>query len=280
METHTGFAGSDGASIYFEVTGAGVPILFIHEYAGDHRSWEPQVRHFSRNYQCITYNARGYPPSSVPQNVSDYSMGQAARDAVAVMDAAGIDKAHIVGLSMGSFASLQLGMDFPERCLSLVPSGCGHGAHPDEYEKSRQGFHESAARLKEIGMEAYAEAYAEGPWRNIFKVKDPRGWNEFKKQLAQHSVEGSAGTLGGVQGGRPCLWDFAGPLSRIELPVLVVAGDLDRPTLLPSLFLHQTLAHSSLCVLPRTGHTINLEEPANFNRILEQFFCSVEKGRY
>lgn len=207
-------------------------------------------------------------------------MEQAARDAVAVMDAVGVDKAHIVGLSMGSFASLQLGMGFPERCLSLVPSGCGHGAHPDAFEKSRQGFQASAARLQEIGMAAYAEEYAVGPWRKGFQLKDPKSWNEFKKQLAEHSVEGSARTLQGVQAGRPCLWDFAEPLSRIELPVMVVAGDQDRPTLLPSLFLLETLKRSSLCVVPRTGHTINLEEPAHFNRMLEQFFCSVEKDRY
>ncbi|HEY9278676.1 MAG TPA: alpha/beta hydrolase [Eoetvoesiella sp.] len=277
--TSTGFAVSDGAKLYFEDTGLGVPILFIHEYAGDHRSWEPQVRHFSRHYRCITYNARGYPPSDVPTDSSLYSMKQAARDAIAVLDAAGIEKAHIVGLSMGSFASLQVGMDFSERCLSLVPVGCGHGAHPDEYAKSQAIFHASADRLLKIGMQAYAEEYAVGPFRIGFRSKDPRGWEEFRTHLSQHSAQGAAMTLRSVQGGRPSLWDLADPLSRIDLPVLLITGDGDTPTLLPNLFLKQTLKRSGLCVVPRTGHTVNLEEPARFNQILDDFLVLIASGR-
>src|SRR5690349_23662861 len=110
----------DSVKLYFEDTGSGTPIVFVHEFAGDHRSWEPQVRHFSRRYRCIAYNARGYPPSDVPAHVERYSQARARDDIRAVMDALGIERAHVVGNSMGGFATLHFGMAYPDRALSLV----------------------------------------------------------------------------------------------------------------------------------------------------------------
>src|SRR5690348_18325945 len=77
----------DGVRLYVEETGAGLPVLFLHEFAGDHRSWEPQVRALSRRYRCVTYSARGYPPSDVPDDPGAYSQARAVADAIAVLDA-------------------------------------------------------------------------------------------------------------------------------------------------------------------------------------------------
>src|SRR5262245_6361312 len=118
----------DGVQLYYEETGAGVPIVFVHEFAGDVRAWEPQVRYFSRRYRCIAYNARGYPPSDVPAAPEHYSQNRARDDIRAVLDALSIDKAHVVGLSMGGFASLHFGFAYPERAHSLVVAGAGYGA--------------------------------------------------------------------------------------------------------------------------------------------------------
>ena len=121
---------SDGSRLYYEETGQGAPIIFVHEFAGDHRSWEPQVRWFARRYRCITYNARGYPPSDVP-GAEHYSQARARDDIRDVLDALQIDRAHVVGLSMGGFATLHFGFAYPQRALSLVVAGCGYGAEPD-----------------------------------------------------------------------------------------------------------------------------------------------------
>src|SRR5690242_11767875 len=94
----------DGIKLYCEDTGSGTPIVFVHEFAGDYRSWEPQVRHFARRYRCITYNARGYPPSDVPVEVDRYSQQRSRDDVRCVLDGLKIERAHIVGLSMGGFA--------------------------------------------------------------------------------------------------------------------------------------------------------------------------------
>ena len=125
----------DGVSLFYEEAGSGTPIIFVHEFAGDVRSWEPQMRHFSRRYRAIAYNARGYPPSEIPNDPDSYSQKRACDDIRAVMDGLEIDVAHIVGLSMGGFATLHFGFDYPERALSLVVGGCGYGAEPDQREK-------------------------------------------------------------------------------------------------------------------------------------------------
>lgn len=121
----------DGVALHTEITGTGQPLLFIHEFAGDHRSWEPQVRYFSASYRCITYSARGYPPSDVPAEPHRYSQGRAVADAIAVLDGIGVQRAHVVGLSMGGFATLHLLMRHPDRVASAVAAGVGYGAHPD-----------------------------------------------------------------------------------------------------------------------------------------------------
>ncbi len=81
----------DGVRLYYEDTGAGTPIVFVHEFAGDFRSYEPQVRYFSRRYRCIVYNARGYPPSDVPENLESYSQERAREDIRCVLDGLNIE---------------------------------------------------------------------------------------------------------------------------------------------------------------------------------------------
>ena len=121
----------DDVQLYYEEAGSGDPLLFVHEFGGDHRSWEPQIRFFSRRYRCITYGARGYPPSEVPEDVTRYSQQRAVIDAINVLDALDISGAHIVGLSMGGFTALHIGLDYPQRARSLVVAGCGYGAEKE-----------------------------------------------------------------------------------------------------------------------------------------------------
>src|SRR3954469_19879923 len=135
----------DGTRLYFEETGAGTPVLFIHEFAGDHRSWEPQLRFFSRYFRCIAYNARGFPPSDVPDDPARYSQEQARDDALAVLDHLKLERAHVVGLSMGGFAALHFGIRYPPRARSLVVAVCGYGAEPQKKDKFRAECEVAAA---------------------------------------------------------------------------------------------------------------------------------------
>jgi pimeloyl-ACP methyl ester carboxylesterase len=270
----------DGVRLYYEDTGEGVPIVFVHEFAGDHRSWEPQVRFFARRHRCITYAARGYPPSDVPEGVERYSQKRAAADICAVLDGLGIDRAHVVGLSMGAFATLHLGLDRPERALSLVVAGIGYGAEKTREAEFRHGAEEAARGFETTGSKAFAEVYGSSAARVQYEAKDPRGWREFVDQLGEHSAQGAANTMRGVQARRPSLYDLEDQLRRLELPTLIVAGDEDDNSLQPSLFLKLTIPASGLLVLPKTGHTINLEEPDLFNRALADYLAQVAAGRF
>lgn len=270
----------DGVRLYLEETGSGSTILFIHEFAGDCRSWEPQVRQLSRTHRCVTYNSRGYPPSDVPTEPEQYTQERAVADAVAVLDHFGIQRAHVVGLSMGGFCTLHLGLSHPERALSLVVAGCGYGAHPDERASFQAESAENARSFELEGSAGTAERYMLGPARVPFRDKDPRGWAESTAWLSEHSPVGSALTLRGIQMRRPSLYDLTKQLQSLAVPTLLVTGDTDEPCLEPNLMLKRTIPSAAMAVMPQTGHACNLEEPALFNRLVQDFISIVEAGRW
>jgi pimeloyl-ACP methyl ester carboxylesterase len=270
----------DGVKLYYHEVGTGTPIVFVHEFAGDVRSWEAQLRHFGRRYRCIAYNARGYPPSDVPAEVERYSQARARDDIRAVLDALKIDKAHIVGLSMGGFATTHFGFTYPDRARSLVIAGCGYGASPNTRGQFMAEAEASAARFEQQGMAKAAEAYALGPSRVQQQNKDPRGWREFADQLAEHSTTGSAMTLRGVQSRRPSLYDLTEEMKKITAPTLIMTGDEDWACLEPGILMKKTIPTAALVVLPNAGHAINLEEPDAFNRHIDEFFQAVELGKW
>jgi pimeloyl-ACP methyl ester carboxylesterase len=274
------FTTSDGVGLFFEETGSGLPILFVHEFSGDYRSWEPQVRYFSRRYRCITFNARGYPPSEVPDDLGKYSQRRAVDDAKEVLDHLRIDKAHIVGLSMGGFAAMHFGIIYPDRALSVMIGGVGFGAEPEKTAQFRAEVEIVAQRWEKEGAKKFAPIYGSGPGREQLQMKDPHGFNEFIQQLSEHSEKGAAMTLRGVQCRRPSPFELEAKLKQVTVPVLIMHGDEDRPALGTGAFLKRTIRSAGLVVLPKSGHTINLEEPGLVNQLLQEFFSNVESGRW
>ncbi len=271
---------ADGVGLHVEDTGAGDPIVFVHEFGGDLRSWEPQVRYFARRYRCITYSARGYLPSDVPEDPAMYNQERVAADIADVMDGLSIDKAHIVGLSMGGFATLHFGLACPDRALSLVAAGAGAGSDPDYHARFKQEAIATADLIEAKGMEAFAEIYGRAATRQTLFEKDPRGFAEFQRQLAEHSARGSANTMRGYQGTRPSLYDFEPQFSALPVPTLFVVGDEDAHCVKTSLFLKSVMATAGLAILPKTGHAVNLEEPALFNALVADFLAQVEHDRW
>jgi len=271
---------SDGVGLHWEDSGSGTPILFVHEFAGDHRSWALQVRHFAKSHRCIAYAARGYPPSDVPRDVSSYTQARAVEDAVSVLDSAHAGKAHVVGLSMGGFATLHLVLTHPDRVQSAVIGGVGYGAQPEMQEQFRRESNAIAEAFESQGSAEVAESYAVGPARVQLENKNPETWRDFKHALARHDAIGAANTMRGVQAARPSLYAMQEQLRAVRTPVLILAGDEDEGSLEPSLMLKRTIPTSALAVLPRTGHTLNLEEPELFNATVERFIAAVENGEW
>jgi len=239
------------------------------------------LRYFSRQHRCVTYSQRGYPPSDVPADGTRYSQELARDDAIAVMDALGIDKAHVVGHSMGAYTALHVGIRYPHRCLSVTAAGCGWGSSRDAAHRDAMKAlaAETGKMFANEGIAAASAKYADAPMRQAFKHKDPRGWAEFARQLGEHSPKGQALTMRGVQMRRPSLYELVEDMKRIDVPALIVTGDEDDPCLEPALLMKRSIPNSGLVVLPRAGHTINIEEPEAFNRALFEFFTLVDGGR-
>jgi len=270
----------DGVDLYYEEAGRGTPLVFVHEFAGDHRSWEPQLRFFARRYRCVAFNARGYPPSGVPKDPKAYSQDRATDDIAAVIEGLKLAPAHVVGLSMGAFATLHLGLRYPRLARSLTAAGVGYGAAPGKRDQFRAEVDATADRIAAEGMPTMAKTYGRGPTRLVFEEKDPRGYAEFLSQLAEHDTDGAALTMRGVQRERPSLFDLEAQFRKLTLPTFIICGDEDDPTLEPGLFLKRTISTSALLVMPRCGHTMNIEDPDTFNRAVLDFITWVDAGRW
>lgn len=272
----------DGTQLYYEEVGTGSPVVFVHEYAGDYRTWEPQLRYFSRSYRCVTYSQLGYPPSDVPTDPARYGQDIARDDVIALMDALKIDKAHIVGHSMGASTALHVGIHYPDRCLSVTAASCGYGSSPDPafVEQGRAASRETAKMFETVDFPTAAARYADGATRQTHKNKDPRGFAEFARMLADHSPVGHALTMRELQAKRPMLWEMKPQLETFTPPLLIIVGDEDDWCLDPSIFLKRTVPTAGLLVLPRASHTITSEEPAAFNAALAELFPAAESGRW
>src|SRR5919205_3007436 len=260
----------DNVRLYFEEAGSGTPIIFLHEFAADHTNWEPQMRSFSRAHRRIAYSARGYTPSDVPPSADVYTYKHFYTDALAVLDHLGIAKAHLVGLSMGSYSSLQIGLNAPQRALSMTLAGVGSGSEIENLESWRKQCRANAEQFETLGSAEVAKVTREAPSRIPFLVKDPRGHADFYAALARHDAKGSARTMRGFQGGRPSIYTMTDAIRGVATPALIICGDEDDPCIGPSLFLKKHLPAAGLAMFPKSGHVLNLEEPALFNETVER----------
>ena len=189
------------------------------------------MRHFARSHRCVTYSQRGYPPSDVPDRPEQiHARTFSATTSIAVMDALKIDKAHVVGHSMGASTALHVGIHYPKRCISVTAAGCGYGSSPDpkNVEESRAASRETGKMFAESTMAEAAVKYGDGPTRQAHKNKDPRGYAHFVKMLSEHSPLGHSLTMLNLQAKRPTLWDMEAELKKFTPPLLVIVGDEDE----------------------------------------------------
>jgi pimeloyl-ACP methyl ester carboxylesterase len=274
------YAPSGAVKLYYEETGQGPPIVWVHEFGSDLRQWEQQLRYFGRQFRCVAFNARGYTPSDVPTEDDDYLYGRFAADIGAVMDHCGLEQAYVVGWSMGAYASLVFALNNPGRVRGVVATGVGSGSPRAEHEAFMAAMANVAALYRAQGSAHMAGLLANGATRLQLKRKDPRGWEAFRRDLAEHSAEGMAMTALNYQGRRPSLEDFEAQLRAHAGPVLLAVGDEDAPCLDTNLWLKRILPSAGLWIAPQTGHAPNLEYPAAYNRAVHDFIDAVERGAW
>jgi pimeloyl-ACP methyl ester carboxylesterase len=268
------FAQAPGARLYYETTGSGTPIVFVHETLADLRSWEPQVRWFSRFNQCITFNARGYRPSERGSEPGTHDYRRLSDDIAVVMDAAGVQRAFVIGLSMGAYVAAHFALNHSERLLGVVLAGLGAGS--DDPQAFRAGTLKMAAAVRGGGIERLAQELTQGHNREQLRRKDPRGWAELVQQVRGQDAEGIANILEHCHSRRPSIYESETALRALRVPTLIAVGDEDTPCIQPALFLKRCIPGSGLWVCPHTGHAINLEESVLFNAAVESFIRAVQ----
>ena len=271
---------SEETRLYYEESGTGVPIVFVHEFADDLRGWEPQLRFFSRRYRCIAFNARGYPPSDVPKAASKYSQRIATDDIANVMRRLKIKQAHIIGCSMGGYATVHFGLRYARMALSLTAIGVGFGSDPDKRNQFLHDTRVMVRRFIELGTPEAIKPYQVGPSRIQLQNKDPRGFANFCAEFAKHSALGSANTQRGIQGRRPSIYSLEKGLRKLTVPLHVMSGDEDDNCLEPGIFMKRVCPSAWLTVVPNCGHAVNVEEPDLFNRITAEYLAQVDSGRW
>lgn len=269
---------SDGVKLHYETAGEGPAIVFVHELAGTLHSFDLQIAALKPRFRCIAFNARGYPPSDVPDAIDAYSQDIAAADIGAVLNAAGATDAHVMGVSMGSAAALQFALAQPARVRSaiLCSIGSGSDAKPEEYTAAMEGM---AARVEQNGMAQLRENFTTSPARVKLKDKNPAEYAKFLREIEAFSIKGLANTMRGVQKRRPPLYAHKERIAAMKVPTLVVLGGDDQGCAKPSHFLAETLPGARLEILRHTGHGVNLEEPQRVNRLVEDFIGAVERNR-
>jgi pimeloyl-ACP methyl ester carboxylesterase len=270
----------DGTKLYYEEAGKGTPLVFVHEFAGDYRSWEAQMRYFSRRYRCITYNARGYPPSDVPRARAKYSPAIAIDDIADLMRHLKLREAHIVGCSMGGYNTLQFGIHHAPRALSITAIGAGAGSNAATRKAFLKASAENARRFEEMGADAALRGMPLSAGRVPQKHKDPRGFAEWQRWHREHSGLGLANTQRGLQSRRPTLFQLERELRDLKMPVFIVVGDEDDNCVPAAVFIKQVCPNARLLICPATGHAVNTEEPDLLNRMLLDFLTLVDSGRW
>jgi len=268
----------NGVDLYHEVTGDGTPLVWSHEFGGDFRSWEPQVRYFSRRHRVVTYNHRGYPPSSVPKTAADYSQNLLVEDLYQLLRHLGLGPVHLGGCSMGANAARDFALAHPEMLRSLIMVGAGAGSV--DREAFLKGQAEIAAVLDREGQAGRIRNFESLATRATFKQKDPRGFAEFIRQASEHDAQACAHLAREVMSRRRTVPEIEAGLRALRVPTLIMVGDQDTPCVEPSLMMRALIPHAGLVVFPACGHTPNIEEPGLFNVHVGEFLAAVEAGRW
>ena len=268
----------NGVELYWEATGHGAPLVWVHEYGGDMRSWEPQIRYFARRYRVITYNQRGYAPSSVPQAAADYSQALLVEDLHQLLAHLGLGPVHLGGCSMGANIARDFALALAAMIQSLILVGAGAGAI--NREESLRAWAANAAAIEREGIAARIRSLEGAPTRASFREKDPRGFAEFLHQAGEHDARACAHIVREVMAKRKTIFELEAGLRTLKVPTLIMAGDRDVPCVEPSLLMRAWIPHAGLVLFPVCGHTPNLEEPGLFNLHVAEFLSAVEGGNW
>jgi pimeloyl-ACP methyl ester carboxylesterase len=254
--------------------GAGPPVVLLHGLGCGRRMWFHQVRALRSRFRVIAYDQRGHGETDAPAAAADYSAGHLARDLVGVLNALAIERAAIVGFSLGGGPALALAANKPERVSRLVLADVGAGADdPVKIEAMARRW------VTLIGQGAIDELVCEMLRSELFKVyarRSARRREHMASLIRATPIDGLRFTLSEVLAKRKSLFRLTGVLKSVRVPTLVLVGEHDYVCSKASRLMAQAIPGAARKIIPESGHMSPLEQPAAFTAALTDFLWQAE----
>jgi 2-succinyl-6-hydroxy-2,4-cyclohexadiene-1-carboxylate synthase len=255
----------DAPRLHIDVDGAGPVVLLAHGFGGSARNFGPQMRALKDRYRVVRYDARGHGRSDAPTEASAYTPAAFVDDMRRVLDEVGATAAVVGGLSMGAGIALRFALAHPSRVRGLVLSAFPAGADdPDGFAGKALAF---ADRIERDGLEAAGHDYVWGPSTRL----DPNAVNFVRQGFLEHPAHGLELALRGVIARQPSVAAMRADLAHVRMPVLIVVGSEDGPSLRASRALAGAIPHAKLVVVPDAGHVVNLQKPDEVSAAIHAF---------
>jgi pimeloyl-ACP methyl ester carboxylesterase len=264
-------AAVNGIRLYYEATGKGRPVVFVHGFGCGIRSWDLQIPALAPKHRVIAYDVRGHGLSEAPTAASAYSQPTSVEDLRQLLAALKIRRTALVGLSMGGNIALNFALAHPSLVSALVvaDTGAGSDGHADWVATT----HAFAAALDAGGTEAFADMAMASPLFSPYCARGPAAQRFIRACLMTHRARGVAHTAREVLAKRPRIYELEPRLAALRVPTLLIVGDGDDPCLKIHDFMARTIPGARSLVLRATGHLSNLESPAAFNSAVNRFLA-------
>jgi 2-succinyl-6-hydroxy-2,4-cyclohexadiene-1-carboxylate synthase len=271
-----GVVRANGIDFNVEDYGNGTPLVLLHGFTGSGESWSSISRDLAKRHRVVTIDIIGHGASSAPADPSPYDFEQALHDLADVTAQLGITRAAWLGYSMGGRLALGMGVRHPGRVSALVLESATAGIHDEQERHQRaEADLDLARRIEEAGVEAFVDEWERLPiWENQRALPDEVLRHQREVRLRNRAI-GLANSLRGMgQGSQPSYWDR---LSEIEVPVLLIAGALDRKFVGIAGQMGVRIANATLSVVPGAGHAVHLERPHEFLDDVREFLARCKR---
>ncbi len=262
----------NGLRLQYVERGTGAAMILLHGLCAGADTWQDTMNHFEGRFRVLAYDARGHGQSGMPDKPDAYSQAIMVQDLADFMEARKIQKAILVGHSMGAGVSLNFALQYPDRCLKLVLVGIGTGCSNPKFWQEWWG------RLAELaerqGMAPVLEEMARVPsWRDAFN--HPEIGEGLRQTVLRNSPKAIAHVISGIQMKRASIFDLEARLKECPVSTLVVFSESDSPVIECSRFISRCMPNAKLKSLPARSHWTYLEAPVKFLSALDKFLAKV-----
>lgn len=261
----------NGAGYNVECAGEGEPLVLLHGFTGSAASWASHLAGLEKNLLLFAIDFLGHGKSDVPQDAERYGMRQTVGDLAALLDELDIERANVLGYSMGGRVALHFAYAFPERVKRLVLESASPGLETETERTERAASDEaSAERIEREGINWFSEYWTNLP---LFATQSDAVRKDLKRQRLENNARGLANSLRGLSVGlQESLWEH---LPKIKIPTLLVTGELDTKFTGIGQQMANAMPNAQLKIVRSAGHMVHVEQPDAFDAIVREFLKEI-----